>query len=151
VKDSQNSGGLTDPLKKLLGYRLRRASAAAMSSLAQELSGENFSASLASVLLMIESNPGETQAQIGRVLAIKRANIAPMIAKLEVDGLIRKESIDGRSFGLVVTRHGKKRADHLAAIFAANDQDVFGFLSRAERRQLDRLLQQVWKGLTEES
>jgi DNA-binding MarR family transcriptional regulator len=151
VSNRQNISEITDPLEQWLGYRLRRASAAAMASLAPELSDENFSASLASVLLMIESNPGETQAQIGRTLAIKRANIAPMIARLENEKLIRKKSIDGRSFGLVATQRGKTQAERLAKIFSAHDNQMFGSLNQTERRQLERLLGQVWRAMSEKS
>lgn len=134
---------LTDPLEHWLGYRLRRISAAAMAAVGPMLSHENFTASLAAVLLMIESNPGRTQSQIGRALAIKRANIAPMIARLESDELVSKQSIDGRSFGLIITASGKSVTKKLAAVFSAHDEDMFGCLTANERKQFAQLIEKI--------
>lgn len=133
-------GKLRDPLEQWIGYRIRRVSAATMSNLAPRLADEAFSATLAAVLLMIEANPGRTQAEIGRVLAIKRANIAPMIGRLETDALVKKQSIDGRSFGLHITRRGQAQSERLASIFTAHDAESFGELTPSERTELKRLL-----------
>jgi DNA-binding MarR family transcriptional regulator len=143
VNDKQAENELSDPLERWLGYRLRRISAAAMADVGPMLAREGFTASLAAVLLMIEANPGRTQAQIGRALAIKRANIAPMIARLERDTLIVKESIDGRSFGLNITANGKKVAKKLAAVFSAHDDDLFGCLTNTEHTQLKALMEKI--------
>jgi DNA-binding MarR family transcriptional regulator len=147
MSNAKHNEQLTDPLERWLGYRLRRISATAMADLATELAEQNFSASLASVLLMIESNPGRTQAEIGRRLAIKRANIAPMIARLEDAKLIRKQSIDGRSFGLLITQRGRRQAERLAGIFSAHDLRMFGGLTAPERAQLVQLLHRIWSNI----
>ena len=57
---------LTASFETFLGYQLRRLSAAAMADLADALAEEGLSPTLATVLLIIETNPGETQARIGR-------------------------------------------------------------------------------------
>lgn len=128
---------------------MRRVSAMAMANLSKSLANEELSASLASVLLMIEANPGRTQAQIARKLAIKRANIAPMIAKLEEDNLVEKHTIDGRSFSLTITPEGMSRAASLASVFSAHDELVFGSLSQTERTQFARLLLKIWIAISE--
>ncbi len=143
MNDKHIDDELTDPLEPWLGYRLRRISAAAMADVGPLLAREGFTASLAAVLLMIEANPGRTQAQIGRALAIKRANIAPMIARLERDELILKESIDGRSFGLIITARGESVTKKLADVFSSHDEDLLGSLSAAERTQLRKLMEKV--------
>ena len=125
---------LADPLEDHLGYQLRRLSAASMASLSAALSGENLSPALATVLLMIDANPGENQAKIGRVLSIKRANIAPMIAKLEGEGYVKRKSSDGRSFGLMTTPSGKKAAEKATAIILDQERQTFSMLTEAEKK-----------------
>jgi len=125
---------LTASFETFLGYQLRRLSAAAMADLADALAEEGLSPTLATVLLIIETNPGETQARIGRALSIKRANIAPMIAKLEDEGLIRKSGTDGRSFALYCTAKGTATARRAEKVMRARERKVFGALSSEETK-----------------
>lgn len=143
MPEEPESPELIEPLNDLIGYRLRRMSAAAMAELARDLAAEEFSAALATVLLMIDANPGATQARIGRGLAIKRANMAPMIGRLETGRLIKKQTIDGRSFGLITTARGRALAARLKRIMLAHDKRFFGSLSEAQRAELCRLLDKV--------
>ncbi|PQA88742.1 MarR family winged helix-turn-helix transcriptional regulator [Hyphococcus luteus] len=131
---------LKDPLECFLGYQLRRVSAASMAQLTNSLARENFSPVAATVLLMIKANPGETQARIGRALAIKRANIAPLIAKLENEGLVTKTASDGRSYGLICTAQGKATARRIKKIMADHEECAFNTLRPDEQDRLLRLL-----------
>lgn len=131
---------LIDPLAPFLGYQLRRVSAEAMAQLASDLSMEGLSPALATVLLMIEANPGETQASIGRSLGIKRANIAPMIAKLEDDDLIYREFADGRSFRLYCSDRTRTVTPRLMRIMKRHEDKIFGALGEGEKTQLMRML-----------
>ena len=54
----------------------------------------------ASVLLVIEANPNISQSEIGRMLEIAGANMAPLISRLQKRELIERQSVDGRSHGL---------------------------------------------------
>ena len=132
-----------DPLQDFVGYQLRRASAAVMTELAADLAAENISVVSAAVLLIIDANPRETQARIGRELSIKRANIAPMIAKLEEGGLIERDTIDGRSFGLATTARGKLLAARLMEILLAREARLFGPTDSVEYTQLRRQLEGI--------
>jgi DNA-binding MarR family transcriptional regulator len=131
---------LAEPLDDFLGYQLRRVSAASMAHLASALSGQSLSPAAGTVLLMIEANPGETQARIGRALAIQRANIAPLIARLENDGLIKRAVTDGRSYGLACTPKGAAAAHNIKRIMAAHEADLFGALSASDQERLLELL-----------
>ncbi|WP_428408725.1 MarR family winged helix-turn-helix transcriptional regulator [Hyphococcus sp.] len=131
---------LVEPLEKFLGYQLRRVSAASMAHLANAMSAQSLSPAAGTVLLMIEANPGETQARIGRALAIQRANIAPLIARLENDGLIDRTVSDGRSYGLACTPKGAAVAKTIRRIMANHEADLFGALSAGEQEQLLDLL-----------
>jgi len=131
---------LVEPLGNFLGYQLRRVSAASMAHLANALSALNLSPTLGTVLLTIEANPGATQARIGRSLSMQRANIAPLIARLESDGLIARKVCDGRSFGLACTPKGEALGRTIRQIMADHETDVFGALTQDEQEQLLDLL-----------
>ena len=60
--------GIDDPLSSMLGYQLRRTSVAAMSALAEELEPLGILPSEASLLMIIGTNPGCTQSDVGRAL-----------------------------------------------------------------------------------
>ena len=67
-------------------------------------------------------------------MPIKRANIAPMIAKLEEEGLIRKSGTDGRSFALYCTAKGTATARRAEKVMRARERKVFGALSSEETK-----------------
>ncbi len=73
----------TDPLAKLSGYVLRRASTAAIAELNERLVPLELRHADVAMLMLIESSPGITQSHAGRVLDIQRANMVPFVARLE--------------------------------------------------------------------
>ncbi len=90
----------SNPLEQLLGYQLRRASQAMMADLGAELAELELRVTEMSVLLVIDENPDITQSEIGRVLAIQRANMVPLTTQLERRGLIRRGATIGRAQAL---------------------------------------------------
>jgi DNA-binding MarR family transcriptional regulator len=117
-----------NPFSGHLGYMLRRASNSLMGELARQLESAGLKISEASILLLVEANPRVTQSEIGRVLGINRANMAPLTGGLELRGLVRRERVNGRSQGLVITGPGTAACDNARRIMA-----------EGERRILDRL------------
>lgn len=98
---------MKDPLVRLPGYILRRASAATVAELNQRLKSLDLRHAEAACLLLIDASPGLTQSQIGRLLEIQRSNMVPFVLRLESRGLIRREKVDGRSQGLILTPTGR--------------------------------------------
>src|SRR5882762_7651694 len=96
-----------DPLRDFPGYALRRASVATMQTLARRLTELDLRPTETSVLLVIESNPNITQSEIGRMLDIAGANMAPLISRLEKRELVQRQPVDGRSHGLALTSRGR--------------------------------------------
>jgi DNA-binding MarR family transcriptional regulator len=96
-----------DPLTRLPGYVLRRASAATVAELNQRLQPLDLRHSEAACLLLIDASPGLTQSEIGRILEIQRSNMAPFVLRLENRGLIERRQVDGRSQNLILTRIGQ--------------------------------------------
>ena len=95
-----------DPLARLPGYSLRRAAMAMMSELSKRLSDIDCRITDASIMLLIDDRKDVTASQIGRILDIKRANMVPLLNRLEGNGLIRKLPLDGKSRAIVLTPKG---------------------------------------------
>lgn len=135
----------TNPLEDHLGYQLRRTSSYLMGVLAQRLTQIELTPSEASVVILIAGNERITQSEIGRILGIKRANMTPLTASLERRGLVEREAIGGKSFGLTVTASGRKAAEHAERMMLDHDREFFGSLSPQARRLLTDLLGQYLK------
>lgn len=98
---------MKDPLVSLSGYVLRRASAAAIAELNERLAPLGLRHAAVAMLMLIESSPGISQSEAGRVLDIQRANMVPFVAHLEARGIIQRRQVDGRSQALDLTGRGR--------------------------------------------
>ena len=122
---------MIDPLEKRLGYLLRRASAANMAELGAALAPLDLRPAEASILLAIDANPGCTQSDVGRLLGIQRANMAPLISALARRNLISKARIDGRTQSLALTPEGAEMAERADRAMAASDREILARLGDA--------------------
>jgi DNA-binding MarR family transcriptional regulator len=102
---------LTNALDTLLGYQLRRATAVLMADFVRVLVDFELRPAEITTLLIIADNPDCSQSEVGEALAIKRANMVPIIAKLIERGLVARTRVDGRSLALRVTAAGQAQAD----------------------------------------
>lgn len=137
---------IVDPLKDLPGYALRRASAAIMAKLARRLAALDLRPSEASVLLVIDSNPGVTQSQIGRLLDIARANMAPLTARLAARDLIVREAAGGRSHGLTLSAPGRRLTQKAQRIVAQLEAELMERIPAAQRAAFLRTLKALFTG-----
>lgn len=108
---------LTNSLESRLGYQLRRASAVMMADLSRELADLDLRPAEVTTLLVIAENPDCSQTEVGQALAIKRANMVPIISRLMERGLVDRRRLDGRSHALTLTADGHRMArDAIARI-----------------------------------
>jgi DNA-binding MarR family transcriptional regulator len=135
---------LVNPLEDLLGYQLRRASQAMLDDLIAALDDLSLRPTAASVLLLVGSNPGITQSRIGQVLAIERANMAPMTAKLTQRGMLRRARTDGRSHGLHLTELGRKAESQVRKRIAEHERRFWRSTRSLERGQFLDFLKALW-------
>ena len=98
---------MNDPLKPLPGYALRRASSAMLADLSARLAPLDLRTTEASILVLIEANDGIKQSELCKILDIQRANMTPIIARLEARLLITRTAVDGRSQGLTLSISGQ--------------------------------------------
>jgi DNA-binding MarR family transcriptional regulator len=134
------------PLNHYLGYQLRRAASFMQTDLANRLSEVDLTMVEMSALMVIETNPLVTQSEIGRMLAIQRANMAPLTAVLSGRGLIEKKAVDGRSQGLSLTDKGREVVGKVRELVDANEARLFAHVPEKERQKLVALLSLVWDG-----
>lgn len=137
---------IVDPLQDLPGYALRRASAAVMAKLAERLATVALRPSEASVLLVIGVNPGVTQSEIGRLLDIARANMAPLTARLAARDLIVREAAGGRSHGLTLSDAGRRLTKRAQRIVAELETELMDRIPVAQRAAFLRTLKALFTG-----
>ena len=105
---------MTDPgadaaLAELPGYLLRRAASVMMAEFANRLAPLDLRISELTVLFVAGGREDMTSSEIGQVVDIKRANMPKLLDRLEQQGLIRREPLDGRRSAIIVTDAGQIR------------------------------------------
>lgn len=111
-------------IKGHLGYFLRRAQISIFQDFIRTLSSLDIRPAQYSVLIVIATNPGLSQADVSEVLGIERARLVRLLHRLERRGLVQRlaSPVDRRSHSLKLTAAGRgmlKRAKALAAIHEA--------------------------------
>jgi DNA-binding MarR family transcriptional regulator len=111
-------------LKGHLGYFLRRAQVSIFQDFIRTLSNIDIRPAQYSVLVVIGSNPGLSQADVAETLGIERARLVRLLDRLEKRGLTQRlaSPVDRRSHSLKLTPAGRsalKRAKALASIHEA--------------------------------
>ncbi len=134
-----------DPLAHLPGYALRRAADAMMGELARRFATASLRVSDASVLLVIDGRDDLTSSDIGRILDIQRANMVPVLGRLESAGLIERVAVDRRSSAVVLTRKGKERLTKVKAITRAFEHDLLARVPEEHRAHLLPALDSLWR------
>jgi DNA-binding MarR family transcriptional regulator len=106
-----------------LGYFLRRLQIAVFKDFIRTLAPMDVRPAQYSVLLLIEANPGQSQAAIGQALDIERARLARLLHVLEGRGWIERRAADGdgRSHSLYLTRAGEKALVRIKALAARHE------------------------------
>jgi DNA-binding MarR family transcriptional regulator len=97
-------------LNKHLGYFLRRLQVWVFQDFIQRLGTMKVRPAQYSVLLIIEANPGRSQAAIGQALGIERARLARLLHELERRKWINRHASgsDARKHSLHLTAEGEK-------------------------------------------
>jgi DNA-binding MarR family transcriptional regulator len=134
---------LHDPLDALLGYQLRRASSVMMADLSAALRETGLRPVEASIMLVIESSPGCTQSDVGRLLAIKRANMVPLIAGLFKRDLVYRAPVDGRSQALFLSPAGEAMAREAHSAIDRHEQRFQALFEDADVSKLLAALRQI--------
>lgn len=134
-------------LDDLMGYNLRLAHGVQKQRFATVFGPHGIRPLTLSVLGAIYDTPGITQAELGRMLNIKRANMVPVMAELQGRGLIARRTSDKDLRGLKVklTPAGAKFTAKLLELHRRLEDDLCAAFGLRERDQLLQLLKRFRK------
>jgi DNA-binding MarR family transcriptional regulator len=130
-----------DPLTGLPGYALRRAANAMMAELAKRLADLDLRISEASVLQILADRTDLTSSDIGKILDIQRANMVPLLGRLEAAALIRRQPIDRKSQAVVLTELGQARLSDVHRVTAQFEGDLMARIPARHREHFLPALQ----------
>ena len=133
-------------LDGLLGYQLRRASAAMTADFTTELGAVQLRPVQFAILSLVEDNEGISQSHLCRELSVQKANMAPLVSELERRGLLAREPAprDRRVHMLTLTAESKRQLPVWRKLVAKHEARFFGALSASERGDMTRLLKKLW-------
>lgn len=135
---------MRDVLANLPGYALRRAANTMMSELAGRLAVVDMRVSDASVMMMLGATPGITASEVGRALDIERANMVPLLNRLDDAGLIERKPLDRKSLGIRLTREGEERLSRIREIVDRFEQDLIDRIPLEHRDHFLPALKALW-------
>ena len=132
-----------------IGYVVRRAQLAIFKDFIQTLAPVDIRPAQYSVLVVIDRNPGLTQAELGRALAIKRANLVGMLNELERRKLARRVASpsDRRSHALYLTATGRRMLARFHRLALEHEKRASRTLDAGEKRLLIELLTRIARSL----
>jgi DNA-binding MarR family transcriptional regulator len=135
---------MDDPLSVLPGYLLRRASIATMGRLLKHLSVHDLRATEASLIMLIGERAGITQSEAGRILGVKRANMTPLAATLEMRGILERHQRHGRSQELALTQPGKQLLAEVRKTISKQEEETMARVPEALRAHVIPILSALW-------
>ena len=136
---------MRDPLPSFPGYALRRAANATAAELSARLAELGLRQSDVSVLILIAENPGVTASAIGRALDIQRANMVPLLNRLEDARLIERAPIDRKSLGLDLTEPGRELLARARQVVETFEAELLARVPPEHRAHLLPALEALWR------
>ena len=131
-------------LNNHLGYFLRRLQIWVFKDFIETLRVMKVRPAQYSVLLIIEANPGRTQAAIAQSLSIERARLARLLHELERRKWIsrRASGRDARSHSLYLTRDGERALERIKVLARRHEAQLASYIGQKRRQQLMDLLRE---------
>ncbi len=132
-------------LWSVAGFNLRMLDLRMMKSFSEQLAETGLTPAAATVVLVVESNPGLPLGKLADALMVKRPNMTKLVKRLEARALVRRNTAadDKRSISLVLTSAGQRHAKKLRALQTRHDAFALGGLRAAERVQLMKLVVRI--------
>jgi DNA-binding MarR family transcriptional regulator len=132
-------------LDELLGYALRRAQVKMFIAFHEATRGLDITPPRFTALVIVGSNPGLSQSDLGKVLGIARSGAMLMTDWLEERGLVerRRRNGDERAWGLYLTRKGAELGERLRHRLLELDRKRTPGLTEKDRRHLHGLLEKL--------
>jgi DNA-binding MarR family transcriptional regulator len=142
---------LHNPFEHWPGYLLHRAARFRLARLHARLVPLGLSVLEASVLVLIGQNPGLSQVACGRMLAVQRANMNPLVHRLVHGGWVLVGQAQGRRRGLALTAAGQALAMRLEQAFAEQEAWIMAAVPEAFREAVMPVLRALYRLEEEET
>jgi len=120
-----------------LGYFVRRLQIWIFQDFIRTLAPMKVRPAQYSVLLIVEANPGRTQASVGQKLGIERARLARMLHELERRKWVARHAngSDARSHSLYLTAEGEKALVKIKKLAERHELNLRALLGQKRHRQ----------------
>src|SRR5215470_17760617 len=127
-----------------LGYFLRRLQVSVFKDFIRTLAPMKVRPAQYSVMLLIEANPGRSQAPIGQALDIERARLARLLHALERRRWIQRRAAagDGSSHSLYLTGEGERALVRIKELTARHEAWLVELLGPKRHTTLMELLKE---------
>ena len=134
-----------DLLADSLGYHLRRTQIKNYRQFSKIIGKTRTTPTQLAVMVLVEANPGMSQADLGKVLEMDRATTMTIIDKLQNRSWLarHKSTVDGRKHALHMTPRGSSILKELKSEAVNLERRFASVLTEKERGQLLNLLQKL--------
>ena len=133
-------------LPRLLGFNLRRAHLCSWRQYVAVIGENNIRPGLFSLLVLVGSNPGIAQIELGTHLGIDKASIVALLDRLEKDGMLdrRRSTRDRRRQGIYLTEQGAGALEKLITQVRTLERQMASRFTRSEFEQFIGFLQRFY-------
>jgi DNA-binding MarR family transcriptional regulator len=135
---------LQEPLLRLTGYVLRRASISTLAEFSQRLAPLDLRPIDAALLVLLDAAPHITHSEVAATLGLRRPNLVPVVAGLQVRGLLERKRVDFRSEGLALTQQGGVLLKKVRRIIALHEEQLVKRVPPELRPMVLPILMALW-------
>jgi DNA-binding MarR family transcriptional regulator len=141
---SRSPGDLQEPLLRLTGYVLRRASNATLAELTQRMTPLDLRPTDVALLVLLDAAPQVSHSEAAETLGLRRPNLVPIVAGLEKRGLLERQRIDFRSEGLVLTEKGRALLGKALQVIDLHEEQLIERVPEKLRPMVLPILMALW-------
>jgi DNA-binding MarR family transcriptional regulator len=133
-------------LPRLLGFNVRRAHLCTWRRYVAAIGENKIRPGLFSLLVLVGSNPGIAQIELGRHLGIDKASIVALLDRLEKAGMLdrQRSTRDRRRQGIFLTSRGSAELEALVTQVRALERQLASRFTRVEFEQLLGFLKRLY-------
>lgn len=133
-------------LPRFLGYNLRRAHLCAWRQYVTVIGEKNIRPGLFSLMVLVGSNPGIAQIELGTHLGIDKASIVALLDRLEKVGLLGRlrSTRDRRRQGIFLTARGIEELESLILKVRTLERQMTNRFTRVEFEQFLGFLHRMY-------
>lgn len=133
-------------MAEFVGFRLRRVQNQLSRDFAEATSQYNLRSGVFSSLALISANPGISQNELSKEIALDKSVTVTIVDELERRGLATRErsESDRRRHALFITEAGSEFLDSLFVILAKTEDAVLHQLTPGELHLLNELLDRMY-------